>query len=122
MRTWGRTRDILTGAKTWVEVSTDANGYNDMVYLTALVQTLKLNLGESPFFADWGLPATASVRTQIAPDFNAVLTQKRYAAFFLSLMLIRQPDGVDDTNRPVPQYAITVITNTGAVLSGVVPV
>lgn len=47
MRVWGRIRDTLTGAKTWVMVQTDANGFNDMVRLTHLAQVVKLNLDES---------------------------------------------------------------------------
>lgn len=50
MRTFGRTTNILTGVKTWVEIDTDSAGFNDAVWLTTLVQVLKLNLGESPFF------------------------------------------------------------------------
>jgi hypothetical protein len=49
MRIFGRTRDVLTGKKTWQEITTDVQGFNDMVMLTALAQCLKLNLGESPF-------------------------------------------------------------------------
>jgi hypothetical protein len=45
MRVFGRTQDILTGAKTWWVVTTDVNGFNDSVYLTALAQVIKLNLG-----------------------------------------------------------------------------
>jgi hypothetical protein len=46
-----------------VEVTTDANGYNDAVYLTTLSQVLKLNLGESPFYANYGIPQYQSVLT-----------------------------------------------------------
>ena len=35
MRTYGRNYNP-DGTYTWVEVSTDANGYNDDVYLTTL--------------------------------------------------------------------------------------
>ena len=68
MRTYGRTQDVLTGKKTWVTVKTDPQGFNDMVMLTTLAQCLKLNLGESPFWADWGIPAYTSIVTQIHPD------------------------------------------------------
>lgn len=121
MRTWGRTRDILTGAKKWVEVTTDANGFNDMVWLTTLAQVCKLNLGESPFWADWGIPAAASVQTQIPPDVYMALTQQRFIGYFMSLSLQRMPDATDDSGRPAPYYAISVVTNWGAELDVQIP-
>jgi hypothetical protein len=122
MRTYGRIQNVLTGEKTWVQVETDPNGYNDMVWLTTMAQVLKLNLNESPFFADWGIPATASVMSQLPPDYYVALTQRRFAEHFLALTLTREVDGLDESNRPVPYYLLNVITNTGAVLSGSVPV
>lgn len=44
MRTYGRDKDGK-----WVTVTTDENGFNDSVYLTTLVQNLKLSPQESPF-------------------------------------------------------------------------
>src|ERR1035438_1409529 len=76
LRTYGRIYDqpptpaYPNGSPRWVVVTTDPNGYNDMVFLTTLAQVFKLNLGESPKFADWGIPARASVMQQIAPDYN----------------------------------------------------
>ena len=97
-------------------VTTDPNGYNDAVYLTTLAQVLKGNLGESPFYADWGLPAKASVMQQIAPDFNMQLTQQRFAPFFASLQVIK-------TDSNPPTYQVNAITHQGAVLSfPVIPV
>ena len=37
MRIWGRTYNEL-GQSTWVAVETDANGFNDYVYATNLIQ------------------------------------------------------------------------------------
>jgi hypothetical protein len=51
MRVYGRVTDEL-GQKTWVQIQTDSDGNNEHVYVTALVQVLKLNLGESPFYAN----------------------------------------------------------------------
>jgi hypothetical protein len=122
MRTYGRIRNTLTGVKTWVEVTTDANGFNDMVYLTTLAQVCKLNLDESPFWADWGIPAHASVMTQIPPDYYMALIQQRFAPLFMSLTMMRMPNAIDETGRPSPYYSIGVITNLGANLSVNVPV
>ena len=52
----------------WQQVSTDANGYNDAVQLTTLCQVLQLNLGESPFYANFGIPAVPTIVQQVQPD------------------------------------------------------
>lgn len=122
MRTYGRIQDPLTGKKTWQVVTTDPNGYNDMVWLTTLAQCCKLNLGESPFFANWGIPAYASVVTQVHPDFYITLMQQRFAGYFMSLNIQRNDDAVDEDGRPAPYYSFYVITNYGAQLVAVVPI
>ena len=122
MRTYGRTRDVLTGAKTWEVVTTDSNNFNDMVWLTTLAQCCKLNLGESPFYADWGIPAQASVMTQVQPNYYMALMQQRFAPHFMSLLLSKRSDVYDDTGRPMPYYGVNVVTNWGAYLETVVPI
>jgi hypothetical protein len=111
---------VLTGAKTWWLVTTDVNGYNDSVYLTTLAQVCKLNLGESPFFANYGIPAHPSVLTQVYPDFYMLRTQQQFAGFFASLILTPTPipQGAPDSDdgRPVPAYTINVLTNYGALV------
>lgn len=115
MRTYGRVFDVLTGAPTWVEVTTDANGLDDMVWLTTLIQTLKLNLGESPFFANFGIPAHASVMQQVQPDYYIAYTQRQYASRFASLVVAK-------VNTPEPTYRISVTTHQGVQLNASVPV
>jgi len=114
MRTYGRTYDEY-GNATWVEVTTDANGYNDAVYVTALIQCLKLNLGESPFWADWGIPARPSVMTQVFPDYWMALMQQRFASHFTSLTLTKLPS-------TTPTYQISVITQQGSSIEAVIAV
>jgi hypothetical protein len=96
-------------------VTTDANGYNDAVYITTLVQCLKLSIGESPFFANHGIPAQRSVITQIFPTFYVTQTQQQFAPFFASLI-------VAQVNSPTPTYRINLITNQGAKVIVNVPV
>ena len=120
-RTYGRTTNTLTGEKTWYEVTTDDDGFDDMVWLATLAQVCRLNLGESPFFSDWGIPARESVITQIYPDFYVSLTQQRFAAHFMSLFLYKMEDAIDDTGRPAPHYRFEVVTNAGAFLASDVP-
>jgi hypothetical protein len=95
-------------------VTTDANGFSDSVYLTSLAQVLKLNLGESPFFSNYGIPAHPSVVTQIFPDFFMARTQQQFAPYFASLIVAKQDDAVDEDGRPAPAYLISVLTNYGA--------
>jgi hypothetical protein len=114
MRTYGRTQDVLTGKKTWWIVTTDNNGFNDSVYLTALAQVLKLNLGESPFFSNYGIPAHQSVIMQVYPNYYMAVTQQQFAGFFASLILTPLPDAEDSDGRPAPAYNISVLTNSGS--------
>jgi hypothetical protein len=122
MRVYGRTQDVLTGKKTWWVVTTDANGFNDSAYLTALAQVIKLNLGESPFYATWGIPAHESVVAQIFPDFYMAKIQQGYAPYFASLILTPAPisQGSADSfaagqeGAPAPRYNINVLTNYGS--------
>ena len=78
MRTWGRVFSP-DGSYQWVRVNTDANGSSDGVWLTTLLQCLQLNLGESPFYANYGIPAEQSVIQQLWPDYNVLLTQQQFA-------------------------------------------
>lgn len=100
MRVYGR----VNGK--WVVVQTDANGQNDYVYLTALIQCLKLNWNESPFWSNRGIPAQQSVVQQIFPDFYVALIQQQYAPYFASLQISK-------VNSTTPTYDISIITNQG---------
>lgn len=104
MRTWGRVNGV------WTEVTTDANGHNDGVYITTLIQVLKLAPGESPFYANYGVPSQQSVVQQLFPDFNVNLTQQQFAPYFASLSIVR-------TSATPPTYQINIVTNTGALVS-----
>ena len=109
MRVYGRVYDLL-GNYTWQEVTTDADGYNDSVYLTALAQVLQLNLGESPFYAGYGIPSFQSIVTQVYPDYYAMITQAQYAQYFASLSISRIP-----LTTP-PEYNVKAVTNRGALI------
>jgi hypothetical protein len=115
LRTYGRITNP-DGSLSWVEVDTDASGNNDLVYLTTLCQVLLLNLGESPFWSTYGIPAYQSVAQQVAPDYYVALTQQRFAPYFASLIITK----VQDT--PTPQYQVNVLTHSGVSLSAQVAV
>ena len=102
MRTYGR-----DPSGKWVMVTTDDNGFNDQVYLTTLVQNLKLVPQESPFFANNGIPASGSVIQQILPTFYVNRLQQQFSKYFSSLLI-----ALMDVDPPV--YNISVITNSGA--------
>lgn len=105
MRTFGRITNE-DGTKTWVEVSTDAAGYDDYVWITTLIQTLKLSLNESPFYANYGIPAQRAVIQQVFPDYYVAATQAQFAQHFASLI-------VSKVDAPDPTYKIDLTTNQG---------
>lgn len=109
MRVYGRTTDVLTRAKTWRVIETASDGTNDYVYLTALAQVYKLNLNESPFYANMGIPARQAVQQQIAPDYYVYYIQQKYSQYFASLV-------VDKTADSPPTYRVFVITNFGVTI------
>lgn len=119
MRVWGRVYDTLDpDSWTWVKVATNADGFDDLVMVTALVQVLKLSLGESPFYGDYGIPGHQSVVTQIYPDYYVALTQQRYSLNFASLIITRRPPSVKTLKEaPVPTYDIRLVTHQGVHLA-----
>lgn len=114
MRTYGRIPNAQ-GQLVWVEVTTDANGNNDFVYLTTLCQVLLLNLGESPFYATYGIPQAQSVLQQLLPDYYVALTQQLFAPYFASLVISR-------VNTNPPTYQVGVTTHQGVKLNASVPI
>lgn len=116
-RTYGRLFN-QDGTYTWQKITTDSNGNNDAVYVTTLIQNLKLNLGESPFYAQNGIPAQKSVISQIFPDFYVSRIQQQFSKYFASLLIAKLP-----TSRfnAYPLYAVNVLTNQGARIATEVP-
>lgn len=120
MRVWGRNYNV-DGTYTWQEVTTDSNGFNDAVHVTALAQVLQLQLGESPFYANYGIPAQPDIVSQIFPDYNVYLTQQRYAPYFSSLK-VTKVNALNQYDVPTPVYNISVITQQGSVIDLSVPI
>ena len=118
MRTYGRVTN-QDGSRTWVQVDTDAQGFSDMVWLTTLAQVLQLNLNESPFFANYGIPAQQSVITQVQPDYYMAFTQQQFAPYFAVLLLSKDPQQPPDF---APVYRINVTTHQGVKLNASVPI
>jgi len=114
MRTWGRVVNP-DGTKSWVEVTTDANGFNDAVYITALSQSLQLNLNESPFYANIGIPQQQTIVTQVYPDYYVQEIQDYYSQFFAALSITRVP------NSNPPFYKAQILTHSGAIIEAEIP-
>jgi hypothetical protein len=106
MRTWGRITD-KSGYKQWVAVESDESGDFSYGWLTTLIQTLKLNLGESPFYAQFGIPTQQSIVTQVYPDYYVNITQQQFAGYFASLT-ISKVDGAQN-----PTYDIQAVFRNG---------
>ena len=122
MRVYGRVYSPDRSTWTWYEVDTDSTGGNDAVYATALIQVIKLQLGESPFYASYGIPAIQSVQTQVPPDYYVALTQQRYAQFFGSLIITRSDAPRTNLKQAfVPTYDVKVLTHQGTPLPTAVP-
>ncbi len=107
MRTWGRVADEH-GNKKWVLVEQDDSGDFSYGWLTTLIQTLKLGLGESPFYAQYGIPAQQSIVQQIYPDYYVNMTQQQFSGYFASLA-ISKVSGAQN-----PTYRIDVVFFNGA--------
>jgi len=112
MRLYGRIA-ATDGTLSWVQVNTDANGFNDELYATAFIQVLKLSLNESPFYSTFGIPAQQSVLQQVFPDYYVTLMQQIYSQFFASLLVTKR-------SGPTPIYDVVIITNQGATISATV--
>ena len=106
MRVYGRNSD--TGQ--WMVVETTTQGQNDYVYITAMIQCIKLSINESPFWADWGIPAQQTVIQQVFPDYYVSLIQQRYAPYFARLQITK-------LQSPTPTYNVDVVTNQGVALN-----
>lgn len=102
MRTYGRNSEGK-----WVLIETDEYGFNDAVYLTTLIQNLRLAPQESPFFANRGIPAQASVIQQILPTYYVNRLQQQFSQYFTSLQ-------INMTKDDPPVYNISAITNAGS--------
>lgn len=105
MRTWGRVEE--NGVKRWVAVESDASGDFSYGWITTLIQTLKLGLAESPFYAQYGIPAQQSIIDQVYPDYYVTMVQQQFSRYFASLSVKK----VSDATNPI--YDLSVITFNG---------
>lgn len=122
-RNWGRTPPDEFGNQQWVEILPDPQtGLLDLIYFAALAQCLRLNLGESPIYGNFGIPARQSVETQIPPDYYVARIQQQYAPFFASLIITKAQIPNPPPNPPVPTYYARALAHSGLVLTANIPV
>lgn len=114
----GRQAPAGTPSAVWIEVDTDVNGANDLIWLTTLCQCLSLNLGEDPFFANYGIPAIPAVQANVPPDFYVARTQRQFSQYFSSLAITR----VSGQNSKQATYNVNVTTHQGVKLNASVPI
>jgi hypothetical protein len=100
MRTYGINENGV-----WVEVTETS-----YIWLATLAQTLRLNQGESPYYANYGIPAHTSVMTQIPPDLAINRTQTQYSPYFASLTILKQQNTVN------PTYNISALFQNGTTI------
>lgn len=105
MRTYGRITNE-DGTQSWVEVSEDDAGNFEYGYATTLIQCLKLSIGESPFYSNYGIPSQRSIIQQIFPDYYVTQTQQQFAPYFASL-------SVSSVGKTSPVYNIDILTTQG---------
>lgn len=103
MRSYGRDEN-----GNWVEITSDS-----YVWLATLAQTLRLTPGESPFYADYGIPGLSSVQNQIPPDAAVSRTQSQYSPYFASLTVLKLPTFE-------PTYKINAVFQDGTIISNTV--
>lgn len=108
-RVWGRTNNGVAPYQ-WVAVTPDANGQSSYLNITWLIQVLKLNLGESPLYANYGIPAQQSVITQIFPDYYVQQVQTQFSQFFAQLSITKVPSSS-------PVYNVSIITLEGTIFN-----
>lgn len=100
-----------SGQLQWITVSTDANGFNDLVYFSNLLQVLQLGYQESPLYGQYGIAAQQSILQQVWPDFSVAQTQQQFAPYFASLQISKVQDALE------PTYNVFVIAYSGANLN-----
>lgn len=130
---WGRTYSA-DGTPSWVQVSQDQNGFSDYVYIAAMIQCVKLNLGESPFWGNYGLPAHQAVEQQLPPDYNMQFIAQFFMQFFASVIVTRTPPSFsanvapENTGPygkvvpgfPLPKYFIQILRRNGSLFEALI--
>lgn len=106
MRIHGR-KTNPDGTKSWVTIDTEDGGDQDSVYVLWLIQVLKMNTLESPFWPGWGVPMWQALQNTYYPDSSLSQIQATFSQYFTYLSISKVPS---DT---LLQYSISLITKSG---------
>lgn len=104
-RVWARIHND-DGTRTWQAIETTSAGSNDNLNFIWLQNVLLLNINESPFYSDWGVPVHQTMVSQILPDYYMSLIQRRFSEYFASVIINR-------ISATTPTYSISVTSATG---------
>lgn len=113
MITFGR-----DSAGNWYEVNTDANGFDDDVWLTTMAQVVASQLNESPFFPNYGLPSIESVTSRTHPDYWVSKVKSQFSKYFTAISIVKTVDITTNT----PTYNIDVLKLDGSAASATIRV
>ncbi|UMM63143.1 hypothetical protein [Aristophania vespae] len=103
MRVW--TRQFQSdGTRKWVAVT------GNQAIIAWLQNNLLLQLGESPFYADKGLPVTQSLISRIWPDYYLNQLQEFFRDYVSTIQITRDTSVVNDGL----SYKILVIFKDGS--------
>lgn len=107
MRIHGRKKNA-DGTLSWVTIDTEKGGDQDSVYVLWLIQVLKMNTLESPFWPDWGVPMWQALQNTYYPDSSLAKIQSDFSQYFAYLSITRVPSASDIA------YSISLITKSGS--------
>lgn len=110
MRTYGRVNGV------WQVVQTTPSGDNSEVWLTTFAQVLKLQLGESPFYGNYGIDVNGSLSQQIPPDYYIAVAIQQFSPYFISLTAAKTYSGRN------PVYNITAVLPNGSIMNQSIPI
>lgn len=93
------------GTRKWIEVT------GNQAIIAWLQNVLLLQLGEEPFYADWGIPVTQTLANRYWPDYYLNLIQQRFADQVSFIKIT--PERSDNDPGTEPLYSISIIFNDG---------
>lgn len=108
------------GSYVWFVVETDPDtGDDGLVWLTTLAQCLRLRLGESPVYSQYGIPAEESVAQQMPPDYYVMALKAKFDQYFSTLVISRVYNGFPESDGSVsPLYSVQAVLKNGLPVNG----
>ena len=108
MRVYGRTIDNTrpnANFYKWQVVQDD----DDNIRLTHLIQVLQMDIQESPFYSNWGMPVANALITGVLSDVAINNTINQFAQYFAALQITR---GISNDPKEI-YYQVDVVLKNG---------